>query len=217
MTINERFKQVLNIKGLSVKEASSITGMSEGYIRKLCTTGSSFGTDPLISLLNSITDLNARWLLTGEGNPLKGDERSTFIGIEDNGEGIPLYRTEAAAGFGSANFAIEEKDIEARYKIRELNNASFMHYVRGDSMIPTYQNGDIVAVKIIYDYMNIQWGKPHLVSSTEHGLLVKRIYNENDGGIIAVSDNPTYRPIHIRKNDIKGIGIIIGCVKFESY
>lgn len=217
MTINERFKQVLNIKGLSVKDASLITGMSEGYIRKLCATGSSFGTDPLISLLNSIDDLNARWLLTGEGDPLKGEERSMLTGVEHKGEGIPLYRTEAAAGFGTPDFAIDEKDIEARYKIRELNNAGFMLHVRGDSMSPTYQNGDIIAVKKVTERRNIQWGKPHLVSTKDQGLLVKRIYDDEDGDIIAVSDNPTYRPIRIRKDEINGIGIIIGCVKFESY
>lgn len=131
-------------------------------------------------------------------------------------EGIPLYRTEAAAGFGTSDFAVEEKDIEARYKIRELESASFMLHVRGDSMTPNYNNGDIVALKKVIDNRSIQWGKPHLISSRVHGLLLKRIY-EDDGHIIAVSDNPSYKPIYISKADITGIASVMGSIKFENY
>lgn len=140
-----------------------------------------------------------------------------IVNIDENYKnGIPLYRTEAAAGFGTNDFAIEEKDIEARYKIRELENATFMLHVRGDSMSPNYNNGDIVAVRTIQDYRSIQWGKPHLVSSRIHGLLLKRIY-EDEGNIIAISDNPSYKPIYINKADITGIASVMGSIKFENY
>lgn len=111
---------------------------------------------------------------------------------------------------------LQEKDIEARYKIKELEAASFMLHVRGDSMTPTYNNGDVIAVQVVRDNRNIQWGKPHLVSSKTDGLLIKRIYDD-DGDIIAVIDNATYRPIHIRKDDITGIAIVKGFVRFENY
>ena len=46
MTINERFSEILKTKRISVKEAASIIGKSEVYIRKLIRPGESFGIEP---------------------------------------------------------------------------------------------------------------------------------------------------------------------------
>lgn len=151
------------------------------------------------------------WFSTGEGGMLKSEIAKS---IPDT-SGIPLYRIEAAAGFGNSNFSIDGNDIEARYKIKELESSSFMLHVRGDSMNPTYCNGDVIAVQVVTDHRKIQWGKPHLISSSSDGLLVKRIYDDEES-VIAVSDNPTYKPIRIDKEGINGIAIVKGCVKFEN-
>lgn len=68
MTINERFALILKTKNISIKEASSILGKSEIYIRKLIRTGESFGIEPVITILNSITDINPDWLLSEKGD-----------------------------------------------------------------------------------------------------------------------------------------------------
>ena len=115
----------------------------------------------------------------------------------------------------SSDLAITESDIEARYQIKELSDATFMLYVKGDSMLPHYKSGDIIAVKNIVNQQNIQWGQPHLVSTQNDGMLIKRLYN-NDDSITLVSDNPVYPPIYINKNEIKGIAKIIGVIKIEN-
>ena len=130
-------------------------------------------------------------------------------------EGIPLYRLEAAIGFGDDSFRIGEKDIEARYKIKELEPASFMLRIRDDGMASTYVKGDIIAVQTVKEWCNICWGKPYLVSSGSNGLLICRIYDDGTG-IIAVSDNPTYRSIRIDKGDVTGIAIVKGGIRFEN-
>lgn len=160
----------------------------------------------------SSIDISMNWLITGKGEVCNRDYLSAILDIS----GIPLYRIEAAAGFGNPDFRIEEKDIEARYKIKEFESASFMLHVRGDSMLPTYHNGDVIAVQVVRDLRNIQWGKPHLISSRVEGLLVKRIY-EYENEIVAVSDNPTYKPLHLRKDEVDGIAVIKGYVRFENY
>lgn len=71
MTINERFAEILKSKGISVKEAASLIGKSEVYVRKLMRVGESFGIEPVLLILNSIEDVNAEWLLTGKGSMLK--------------------------------------------------------------------------------------------------------------------------------------------------
>jgi phage repressor protein C with HTH and peptisase S24 domain len=172
----------------------------------------------LLKIMKAEPDINAEWLITGKGEMLKNEGENTTpkkIATLSPGEGIPLYNVETAAGFGNENFNIQESDIEARYLIKELGQASFMLYVRGDSMSPTYNNGDIVAVKTVKEWNYIQWGKPHLVSYTE-GLVLKRLYLEGDC-VIAVSDNHGYKPTQIALSEISGIAVVIGVVKLENY
>lgn len=210
-TIGERLRNVRQsidfIKSQS--EFASSIGITQASLAQIENGTTKNISKPVLMLMNLKYDINTNYIITGEGDHFQ----STNTILSD---GIPLYRNEAAAGFGTTEFSIEEKDIEARYKIKELENASFMLHVRGDSMFPTYGNGDIIAVRKLQDYKNIQWSKPHLISSNSHGLLIKRIYDDGED-IIAVSDNNTYRPIYISKEDIKGLAFIMGTIKFENY
>lgn len=208
-TVNFRIKKV--IKTMFAGNDSAFAeriGARQSTIATMFMRNSEIKAGMLEKIANVIPDLSMDWLISGKGDMIARVASGT--------DGVPLYRAEAAAGFGSSDFAIEDKDIEARYKVRELDNANFMLHVRGDSMSPNYNNGDIVAVRTIIDHRSIQWGKPHLISSRVHGLLIKRIY-EDDASVIAVSDNPSYKPIYINKSDITGVASIIGCIKIESY
>ena len=212
MNINERILHIANevYKG-NISEFCRIADIKQATMSNIVAGRMS---KPSFDIINSIvtkTNINSEWLITGSGTMIKGENQTCLIN-----EGIPLYRSEAAAGFGTAEFNIENKDIEAKYKIKELDSASFMLHVRGDSMSPTYGNGDIIAVKTVLNIQSIQWSKPHLISSRDHGLLVKRIYDNGDT-IIAVSDNSTYKPICISKDDISGLAFIMGSVRFENY
>lgn len=210
--VRQRIKHILGLKQTNITAISKKIGLKQNTLSRQINGDTTVSANTLLSIIGLYPDINLDWLITGEGEMLKS---TTPIAMLDDSS-IPLYRTEAAAGFGNDNFNIEEKDIEARYKIKELESASFMLHVRGDSMAPTYNSGDVIAVQTVKDNRNIQWGKPHLVSSNTDGLLVKRIYDD-EGDIIAVSDNPTYKPIHIRKDDVTGIAIVKGFVRFENY
>ena len=200
--VKQRLRDAIKSQGESISSVSKLIGAKQNTLSRQINTDAPIPLSNILLIIDAL-GLSPSWLLAGEGDMLKSDVPTA---IPDS-SGIPLYRTEAAAGFGNENFNITEKDIEA---------ASFMLHVRGDSMTPTYNNGDVIAVQVVRDNRNIQWGKPHLVSSKTDGLLIKRIYDD-DGDIIAVSDNATYRPIHIRKDDITGIAIVKGFVRFENY
>lgn len=81
MTINERFAEILRLKNLSIKEASELTGLKEGYLRKLSTPDQSFGIEPLKTIMSSFPDINSNWLLTGNGEPL-------LISINEKHQGV---------------------------------------------------------------------------------------------------------------------------------
>lgn len=132
------------------------------------------------------------------------------------GKGIPLVSQEAAAGFGSENFAITEQDIKDRYVIPDFNGIDFMIRVKGSSMYPKYSSGDIIACRKLTDRNFIQWNKPHLVATRDQGILVKRLKrSEKVGFLLAVSDNKDYDPFDIPENEITGIAIVVGVIRLE--
>ena len=85
MTINERFAEILKTKNISVKDAASLIGKSDVYVRKLMRAGESFGIEPVLLILNSIEDVNADWLLRGKGDMFKS---STVTEVSSTTENI---------------------------------------------------------------------------------------------------------------------------------
>lgn len=66
MTVEERFKQYLETKGIPNQRAEKKCGLSNGFIKNGL-RGSSYGSDKLVKILTTYTDLSAEWLLRGSG------------------------------------------------------------------------------------------------------------------------------------------------------
>lgn len=207
----ERILDVCKSKGYNKSEFARRLGMGPRTVNDYLNRSRKISFE-FIDRIVSTFEVDANWLLTGKGGMSR---RNPPVAVPDS-EGIPLYRPAAVIGFGDDNFRIGEKGIEARYKIKELESASFMLRIRDDGMTPTYAKGDIIAVQTVKDWSDIRWGKPHLVSSKSNGLLVCRIYDD-DTAIIAVSDNPLSRSIRIGKEDVTGIAVVKGGVRFETF
>lgn len=152
---------------------------------------------------------------------VKTDESNTQLNTQPNTQlqkiGYPLVSVEAVAGFGNADFAISEEDVLGHYLIPDLVDVSFMLRVRGSSMVPKYNAGDIVACRIIKSRGFIQWNKIYVIATKEQGILVKRLHqSEKEGYYLAVSDNPHYKPFDIPFDEISGIALVLGAVTLEA-
>lgn len=185
--------------------------------------------------------ISANWLLTGEGNMLKDNrEKPTALsGITDQittGRGsetileaftetnkktpgaIPLVSERAIGGFANEHFSIKERDILAYYVIPKFRflGVDFMIEVFGDSMIPKFYPGDIIACSIINHSRYIEWNKCHLIATIDRGLIVKRLMPGSDDDCFkAISDNKDYPPFDIPKDEITGMARIVGVIHLE--
>jgi transcriptional regulator with XRE-family HTH domain len=71
MTVNERIKFLIKTLNLSTEEFSDKIGVKEGTTRNYLYRNSTPNTEYIEKIYNSIDNISAEWLLTGEGEPFK--------------------------------------------------------------------------------------------------------------------------------------------------
>ncbi|MFV0313462.1 MAG: helix-turn-helix transcriptional regulator [Dysgonomonas sp.] len=221
-SIQERIIEYIGIKGITPYKFSKDLGLSMGYLDKR----GAIGTDKYLKIIEYYKDINPEWLLTGKGNMLKVDkisdsEKGDTIVSElhvnyKKSNSISLYDVSAAAGFGSFDEMISTEKVVGTYVIPDFKNADWMIYVKGSSMYPKYSSGDIIACRVLYESRFIQWNKVYVIATREQGILVKRIdQSDKEDCLLAVSDNPAYKPFYIPTDEILGIALVVGVIRME--
>ena len=172
--------------------------------------------------------VNPSWLLTGEGSMLQTTKQAEqtapkqHIEIahqvpEGSNEGIPLIPLDAVAGFPADGGSGVSMDNWERYVIPEFadKGANFLIRVSGDSMVPLYYSGDLLACPKITDIRFFQWGTIYVLE-TSQGILVKRVQESEkyDDCILCVSENDSvHKPFLVPRDDIRSLSTIVGLVR----
>lgn len=172
--------------------------------------------------------VDSSWLLTGEGAMLQETENNNAPTSKHtveiahqvphgSSEGIPLIPLDAVAGFpAESGGGVRLEDCE-RYVIPEFENkgANFLIRVSGDSMVPLYYSGDLLACRKITDIRFFQWGTIYVLE-TSQGVIVKRVQESLDhaDSILCVSENSSvHHPFLLPRDDIRSLSIIVGLVR----
>lgn len=223
--ILKRLKEYIDQKGITIAAFEKSIGMSNASFGKSLKSGGAIGSNKLEKILIRYPDINPAWLIAGEGSMIRepspptqqSSQSPTVKPYPTQGpDGIPLVSMEAAAGFGTAEFAIKDEDIQNRYMVPDFNGIDFMIRVKGSSMYPKYSSGDIIACRILRESKFIQWNKCYVIATNEQGLLVKRLKKgSDDSSLLAVSDNKEYEPFEIPATEITGIALVIGVIRLE--
>lgn len=161
-------------------------------------------------------DISSEWLLTGEGDMLKQERRAEPAHQTENPkEGIPLIPFSAMAGALTGEQSVLEYECE-RYVVPAFSGADFLMPVKGNSMMPTYISGDIVACqRVPMSGLFFQWNKPYVLD-TAQGAIIKRIKPGSDKQhVLIVSDNTDYDPFELPYEDIHAVALVIGLIRLE--
>ena len=130
-------------------------------------------------------------------------------------KGLAVYEAYASAGIG----AINEATVPVEYiNVKHFSDCEMGIYVRGDSMHPIYNNGDLIALKPITDFELIQWGKPYaILTQPDSELFVKyvRKHPTNEKKVILRSANEYYEDMEVSLSKIKKLWRIKGVIKLE--
>lgn len=217
--LKSRISQYLDFTAITKYECYQKTGIANGVLSQK----GGLSEDNLMRFLSYYDELNAEWLLTGEGEMIKptpilykDEQNKELLALRsDDYKGIPLIPLDAMAGFVSGDGSgVMEYECE-HYIIPNFRDADFLIAVKGESMSPKYISGDIVACKKLPIDTFFQWNKVYVLD-TDQGALIKRIKKSNSTDyIMCVSENTDYDPFELHKEHIYSLAIVVGLIRTE--
>lgn len=212
-TIGYRIRKARENKGLDQIKLSAKLDISVRTLQRWEKGEQVPDSNYLIRLANC-TGVRAEWLLTGEGSmymnfqPLlnKHRHRGDFASDTIDLISVPLFST-IPAGRSAALFHQEHTD---RFVIVDNVNDSdaFALIVKGDSMAPKIEDGDIV---IISPRLEVRSGDICVVRVNEEDVLKKVKIEDNYIHLIPL--NPAFEPLTIRKKDVRCIWKVVKVIK----
>ena len=212
--ILENLVKIAEKEGITIGALERSIGASKGVLSRAISNGTDIQAKWIMAVVENYPRYSTDWLLTGRGAMLK-NEQPDIMPATSSGEGIPLIPIDAMAGFfqGEQTVMLAECD---RFVVPAFKNADFLITVRGDSMIPRYYSGDLVACKMLsLSDIFFQWGKVYVVD-TEQGALIKKVEQGSAKDTIKlVSENTSYSPFEIPRTSIYHIAIVQGIIRAE--
>lgn len=230
--ISDRIALIIKEEGISIRAFEQHIGCSNGVISKCINKGTDISSLWVSKIIETFPKIDPKWLLTGEGtmlspssaasNSITPSKSSPSIPTahhapEGSKTGIPLIPLDAVAGFpADSGGGVRLEDCE-RYVIPEFENrgANFLIRVSGDSMVPLYYSGDLLACRKITDIRFFQWGTIYVLE-TSQGVIVKRVQESLDhaDSILCVSENSSvHHPFLLPRDDIRSLSTIVGLVR----
>jgi len=195
------------------KDFAQRIGISASLVTEVSKGRSNVGMQAVQNLVD-LFGLSARWILLGEGDPWVAEERGRAQAAPE-GSGIPLIPIDAMAGFCRGESTVLECECE-RYVVPLFRGADFLISVRGDSMVPHFRSGDVVACKFLpLGDVFFQWGKVYVVD-TDQGALIKRVaQGPTDDTVTLVSENTAYAPFEVLRSNIRHLALVLGTIRLE--
>lgn len=215
MGAKERIIQYLEYKGISKYRAEADLNWSN----KSISNGKDISSERLREFYLLYNDLSPEWLLTGNGEMLRQDteEKKELDGKENMPIEIkdvkPRIPYDAKAGrLTEMVDGVTIAQCEMKPTVHAFPNYDFTIIVTGDSMTPKYLRGDEVACLRINEASFIQWGRVHVLDTTQ-GVIIKQIYEEGEYIRCVSCNSVEYPEFRIHKDEIRSYNLVVGLLR----
>ena len=223
--ISDRIQEILVKKNMSTRAFEQTIGCSNGVIARCISKGTDISSMWVSKIVDTFIDIEPQWLLTGEGPMLRNDKNQDEdrknipvahrVKQGSSEKGIPLIPISAMAGHFTGDSSIMAYECQ-QFVVPVFQGADFLIQVCGDSMLPTYRSGDLVACQRISTRdLFFQWGKVYVLE-TDQGPLIKRLQPGSDADhILIVSDNDSYPSFELHRSHFHAISLVRGVIRVE--
>lgn len=212
MEISEQLKNIRKKNGMTQAEFAEKLEVSTATVASV-ENGSREAPKGLMKSLVTKFNVDARWLLTGEGNP--DTEPASLQIIPAEGEEtacIPFYDIDVMAHIAES-LDLKEETPAGVLSIPGFKDCIACFPVYGSSMEPKISNGDVIAVSQAVTCDQILWGEIYLVI-TNAWRVVKTVHpGKTEEYIILRSINPAYAgDTNLKKKDLRALYLVRGVV-----
>lgn len=211
--VKERLVAFLKYYGIGQAKFEKSIGASNGFVNNI---RQSIQPDRLQKIAQLYPELNISWLLVGEalGGPMIKRREVCAEKGTDSSASLPLIPIEVFAGPGEIDYGDER--VQDHYTVTDFKDSDFLLRVKGDSMTPKYNGGDLVACRRVPDVYYLQWGRVYCIYTKSQGAMIKRLQpSERDGWIKCVSENVKYAPFDVPMEDIVSVALVNGSISLE--
>lgn len=222
--LKERLSNFIDYKGLTVQMFEIKVGLSNGAVSKM---GDNTRRSTIEKISKFFPELNANWLLTGEGDMLSNnrtcesdtsvvsDSRAEYLPKISYTHGVPYYNVDFIGGF---DIVLNDQTVNPEYLIdfKKYNEATCWCNVTGHSMEPEITHGDIIALKRIEDVSFIPLGEVYAIVTTNDMRTIKRIGPASSSdcySLVPTNKSPEYGIQELPKDKIRYIYQVLGCMK----
>lgn len=206
-------------KNLIKNEVSAILGVSPQYFSAILAGKRPLSQKKVQLLVNHYGEDVLDYRLPDVIIELRNND-NPHITREDyeNNIGVPYYEDLDVTGSAITSFEDYKEVPTFRIDYRHFNDCDAYLPVVGDSMLPKFVSGDIIAVKQMKSLDTLLWGETYLVITNDNANNLRTIkdvhYYPDETKVILRACNPEFRgDIIVKKADILSIYIIKGKIK----
>jgi repressor LexA len=223
--MSDKLKELRRILRLSQRQMAYVLGIKQNAYSNI-ETGKVSLTDRNKNRLIERFSVNSDWLdgysekvfttdmpiheiaLFGvlQNNPIEDVGKKTRSIKSEFRPRIPLTAAPGSLSYEERGVILRE--CEQMPIVNQFPAYDFTMFIKGDSMSPKYESGDEIACRWVNQERFIQWGKVHVLDTTQ-GIIVKKVYEDGDK-IKCVSINSDYPPFSVPKEDIHSMRLVVG-------
>ena len=204
--------------GENEKELAELLGYTKSSFSQILNGKVPLSDKFLDKICSLDKNINKVWILENKGEMLKSSNNTPAVAEPQLPSGVPMLPFDAFAGIGTDVEGVNLDTIEERYVVPLFDGMKmdFMISVRGSSMYPKYNSGDVVACRMVQELLFVQWNKVYVLDTISQGVIIKRLKkSDKEGFVICKSDNEQYEPFEIPMSDIRTIALVVGVIRLE--
>ena len=214
-SVKQRLIGFIKHENLSQKKFETLVGLSNGYVNNI---RQSISPEKLQSIALCFPNLSLEWLLTGEGDMLLGEPKTSAPAVPTVSytTGRPYYNVDFLAGF---DLVFNDQTINPEYYIDFApynRQGAIWCNITGDSMTPKISSGDIIALLEIEGWREfLSFGEIYAIVTT-NGLRTVKIIRKgsaDDRVRLVPLNTEEYDEQEIPLSVISKVFQVIGCMK----
>lgn len=205
MELGDRFKKLLEDKGITAYMFSQETGISNSTLSRILNSNSKPNGNNLQIILDYFC-IDKTWFLTGKEEL----EKNIILNVENNFTGYYYPNVNAAAGMDKEM----QNDELKRLPINLPNWEKGIDFINvyGDSMYPKFCSGEIIGIKEVEPkYLN--FGYAYVIIFNDGQVFLKFIRKgKDDDHWLLASENPKYEDREYHLSLIRKVFIVKGVI-----